>query len=95
MIELFKMLASLVLVFGLMGLLLWALRRMQQKMQTTGHGQIKLVDNLHLGPRQKIALIEVDNQRLVVGINGQQMTALGQWPAPANNTATGAGHEPA
>ncbi len=77
------MLASLVLVFGLMGALLWLLRRMQNKLQAGAGGQrqLRLLETLSVGPRQKIVLMEVDGQRLVVGVSPQQMQALGQWPA--------------
>lgn len=83
--DLVKMLASLVLVFGLMGLSLWALRRMQNRLQTTGNGQrqLRLIETLSVGPRQKIVLMQVDDQRLLIGITAQQMQALGQWPAAA------------
>lgn len=81
--ELVKMLTSLALVFGLMGLLLWGLRRMQQRLQIPGMAgrRIRVIDSLSIGARQKIVLIEVDNQRLVVGVTPQQMSSLGQWPA--------------
>ena len=84
------MLASLVLVFGLMGGLLWLLRRMQHKLQTSAGGQrqLRLVETLSVGPRQKIVLMEVDGQRLVVGVSPQQMQALGQWPAAGQPVVT-------
>ncbi len=91
------MLASLVLVFGLMGALLWLLRRMQNKLQAGAGGQrqLRLLETLSVGPRQKIVLMEVDGQRLVVGVSPQQMQALGQWPAnglPGAPGSEGAAH---
>ena len=91
------MLASLVLVFGLMGALLWMLRRMQNKLQAGAGGQrqLRLVETLSVGPRQKIVLMEVDGQRRVGGVSPQQMPALGQWPAkglPAAPASEGASH---
>jgi len=78
------MLASLVLVFALMGLLLWALRRMQLKLQLPANGQrqLQLIETLGVGPRQKIVLMQVDGQRVLVGVSAQQMQPLGQWAAP-------------
>ncbi len=94
--ELVKVLASLALVFGLMGLSLWALRRMQLKLQSGANGQrqMRLVETLSVGPRQKIVLMEIDEQRLVIGITAQNMQALGQWPLPAQTPEVreGAGH---
>lgn len=80
------MLASLVLVFALMGLLLWVLRRMQLKLQTPANGQrqLQLLETLGVGPRQKILLMQVDGQRVLVGVSAQQIQALGQWPAPTS-----------
>lgn len=81
--EIVKMLASLVLVLVLMGGLLWALRRLQGKLQTGTHPgrQMHLLETLSVGPRQKILLLQVDGQRMLLGVTAQQIQALGQWSA--------------
>ncbi len=75
---------SFALVIGLLLALLWTLRKMQngspllrkksQRMQT--------LETLSVGPRQKILLIQVDGQDVLVGVTAHQMTALSPWPGP-------------
>ncbi|MFM8864412.1 MAG: flagellar biosynthetic protein FliO [Limnohabitans sp.] len=86
--EIVKMLASLVLVLVLMIGLIWALRRLQHKLQAGADPtrQIRLLETLSVGPRQKILLMEVDGQRVLVGVTAQQMQSLGQWPADASTS---------
>ena len=83
---------SFALVIGLLLATLWGLRRMQtgsiflrkstQRLQT--------IESLSIGPRQKIVLIQVDGQDVLVGVTAHQMTALSPWPvqtpAPAKPT---------
>ena len=60
--------------------MLWMLRRMQS-MQTTkgGVSRLQVVETISIGPRQKIALLRVDTQMLLIGMSANQFTALGQW----------------
>ncbi len=89
--ETLRIIGSLVLVFGLMGALLWGLKRMQTQMgQTLPGRRLQIVESVGVGPRQKIALVRVDGQEVLVGLSPGQMTALGQWPvsaAPAGGSA--------
>ena len=48
------------------------LRKKSQRMHT--------VETLSVGPRQKILLIQVDGQDVLVGVTAHQMTALSPWP---------------
>ena len=76
---------SFVLVIGLLLSVLWGLRKMQngssflrkntQRMQT--------IESLSIGTRQKIVLIQVDGQDVLIGVTPHQMTALSAWPAQA------------
>ena len=85
-----RIIGSLILVFGLMGALLWGLKRMQTQMgQSLPGRRLQIVESVGVGPRQKIALVRVDGQEVLVGLSPGQMTALGQWPvtgAPAGAT---------
>jgi len=73
---------SFLLVIALLGATLWGLKRfgrMQLKNQS-GQASIKLIDSFSLGARQRIILVESDDQRILVGISPQSITGLGQWP---------------
>lgn len=92
--ELAKLMGSLLLVFGLLAALLWALRQLQSRLQGAAKGadrHLKLLETLSVGPRQKIALVEVDGQRVLVGISAQHMTALSD-PLPARSGSRSWGH---
>ena len=86
-----RIIGSLILVFGLMGALLWGLKRMQTQMgQSLPGRRLQIVESVGVGPRQKIALVRVDGHEVLVGLSPGQMTALGQWPV--TGAAAGAAH---
>jgi flagellar protein FliO/FliZ len=74
---------SFALVIGLLLALLWTLRKMQNgsTMLRKKNQRMHTVETLSVGPRQKILLIQVDGQDLLVGVTAHQMTALSPWPA--------------
>jgi len=52
--DLFRLLASMALVLALMGALLWALRRLQGRMNSQNPGRrLQLIEALSVGTRQK------------------------------------------
>jgi flagellar protein FliO/FliZ len=85
---------SFALVIGLLLATLWGLRKMQNGSiflrKTTQ--RLQTIESLSIGPRQKIVLIQVDGQDVLVGVTAHQMTALSPWPvqtpAPAQPTET-------
>jgi flagellar protein FliO/FliZ len=77
LMELLRLIASLVLVFGLLGGLLWALKKMQARLQgPSADRKMAVLESLSLAPRQKIALIQIGTQQLVVGITPTAITPL-------------------
>ena len=74
-------LLSFAFVIGLLLALLWTLRKLQNgAMLRKPTQRLRTLETLSVGPRQKIALIQVDGQEVLVGITAQQMTALSPWP---------------
>ena len=73
---------SFLLVIALLGATLWGLKRFGriQLQNKSGQSSIKLIDSFSLGGRQRILLVESDDQRILVGVSQQSMTGLGQWP---------------
>jgi flagellar protein FliO/FliZ len=73
---------SFLLVIALLAATLWGLRRFgrMQLQNQSGQASIKLIDSFSLGARQRIILVESDDQRILVGVSSQTMTGLGQWP---------------
>lgn len=73
---------SFALVIGLLLALLWTLRKMQNgsTMLRKKSQRLHTIETLSVGPRQKILLIQVDGQDVLVGVTAHQMTALSTWP---------------
>ena len=87
--DLFRMIGSFALVLALMAVLLWALRRLQTRLATQNSGRrLQIVESLSVGPRQKIALIRVGDNEVMVGITASQITALAQWQDRATLTTS-------
>ena len=78
--DLFRMFGSFALVLALMAARLWALRRLQSRMNGHNPGRrLQIVESVSVGPRQKIALLRVGDHEIMVGITASQITALAQW----------------
>lgn len=83
-------LLSFALVIGLLLATLWALRKMQSgnPFLRKNAPRLHTIETLSVGPRQKIVLIQVDGQDVLVGVTAHQMTALSPWPPVAAEPAT-------
>jgi flagellar protein FliO/FliZ len=88
-IDLLQHLLSFLLVIGLMLGLLWALKRLQGgALMQRKHQRLQVLETLSLGPRQKLALVRVDGQQMLVGVTAGQINALGPWQAvPVDQSA--------
>lgn len=73
---------SFALVIALLLAVLWGLRKMQNGNSfLRKHAQrLHTIESLSIGPRQKIILIQVDGQDVLIGVTAHQMTALSPWP---------------
>jgi flagellar biosynthetic protein FliO len=88
---------SLILVLGLLVGLAWLLKRFGPK-TITGGAHVKLVGALSVGARERILVVEVGGQWIVVGASPGRMNSLATLPRPddadgydaAAGTATGA-----
>ena len=76
-------LLSFALVIGLLLGCLWALRKLQSGAggaRGRSAARLKVVETLSLGPRQKIALVQLDGQHVLLGITAQSICALNVPP---------------
>lgn len=76
---------SFALVIALLLAMLWGLRKMHNGsgFMRKNTQRLQTIESLSIGPRQKIVLIQVDGQDVLVGVTAHQMTALSAWPAQA------------
>lgn len=83
-LDAFQYVGSFLLVIALLLALLWSLKKLQRQalFRPRPDARLQVVETLAIGPRQKIALLRLNDCEVLVGITAQQMTALAQWPAP-------------
>jgi flagellar protein FliO/FliZ len=81
-------LLSFALVIGLLLATLWGLRKMQNAgpFMRKSTQRLQHIESLSIGPRQKVLLIQVDGQDVLVGVTAHQMTALTAWPSPSGTS---------
>ncbi|BAQ73373.1 MULTISPECIES: flagellar biosynthetic protein FliO [Pseudomonas] len=74
--QLTQLVLGLLLVIGLIFFLAWLLRRVQQA-GPAGKGQvIELIGSRALGPRDRLVLVQVGNEQVLLGLTPGTITAL-------------------
>jgi len=67
-------------VLALLGALLYMLKRMQNgNLLGMGQRRIRVMDSISLAPRQKIVLVRVRDQDILLGITAQQINTLASF----------------
>jgi len=72
-------------VVALIPLALWVLKRLQQGGARAGRA-VHLVGGLSLGPRERIAIVEADGRRWMLGVTGQSISMLAELDPAAPGT---------
>lgn len=81
---------ALIVVIGLMLATAWAARKLAGE-KKFGNDVIKMVGGITLGPRERIMLLEIGEEWLVVGVIPGQIRTLHRLPKgnlPAQNTSS-------
>ncbi len=75
---LFDMLGKLLLVLGLIMLMAWLVQKyLPKRLGVLGEGkQLKLIQNLPLGQRRFVSLIEADGKRFLLGVTDTQISLI-------------------
>ena len=73
--QLGRMLLGLLLVIGLIMLLAWLLRRVQRLNPQQGQ-LIKLIASQPLGARERLVLVQVGHQQILLGLSSGRITPL-------------------
>jgi flagellar protein FliO/FliZ len=80
--------ASFTVVLVLLGLVLFGLKKMQNgSLLGMGQRRIRILDTLSIGPRQKIILLRVRDEDILVGVTTQQINTLAGFPLSAEEIA--------
>ena len=84
--QLTQLVFGLLLVLGLIFFLAWLLRRVQQA-GPAGKGQvIELIGSRALGPRDRLMLVQVGNEQILLGLSPGTITALHVLKEPVQVT---------
>lgn len=76
---------ALALVLGLAWGAIWLLKKVQDRQlgidkDNPGRGDIRFLRSLPLGQRERVALIEVDGDRILLGVTAGGISKLAHWP---------------
>ncbi|MGY6519237.1 MAG: flagellar biosynthetic protein FliO [Lysobacteraceae bacterium] len=87
--SLMGMLFGLFVVVGLILVLGWVLRRLPGSGQQA-RGRLKLVASLPLGARERVVVVDVNGEQMVLGVTGQQVSLIKalDTPLPATESNT-------
>ena len=91
---LFTVLLGLILVLGLVAACAWVLKRLGPA-RVSGGANVKVVGGTSIGARERILVVEVADQWLVVGVTPTQINTLTTMPRqelPAAPSSEIAGH---
>ena len=80
-LDLATTLGSLVLVIGVILLLAWMLKRMQVPALGQQKG-LRIVSQLPVGTKERIAVVQVGEEQLLVGITSQSIQTLAKLETP-------------
>ena len=72
-------------VLVLIAVLAWLIKR-TGRFQATANGEIKIVASLSLGPRERTVLLEVGDEKILVGVTAQQIQTLHILGQAADNS---------
>jgi flagellar protein FliO/FliZ len=75
-----QMLGGLLAVLALFVAFVWVMRQLQGKLPGTST-RMRIESTLALGNREKLVIVSVDQQRLLLGVTAQQITCLQPLPA--------------
>lgn len=81
---------GMAVVVGLIFLCAWLARRFGLQRLGGGH-LVKVVSSASVGQRERVVVVEVANQWLVLGVTSSQVNMLHTLPAQAQPAANGAG----
>ena len=80
--------ASFTVVLVLLGLVLFALKKMQNGgLPGMSPRRVRILDTISIGPRQKIILLRVKDEDILVGVTAQQINTLAGFPLSSEEMA--------
>ncbi|MEI8609651.1 flagellar biosynthetic protein FliO [Enterovibrio norvegicus] len=78
-------LAALLAVIGLIFALAWLLKRMKVPSLMGAKPGLKVVSQLPLGQRERVMVLDVNGEQVLIGVTSQQITLLKSLDTPMGN----------
>ncbi|MDY0310415.1 MAG: flagellar biosynthetic protein FliO [Castellaniella sp.] len=78
--QILRVVLALLFILGLLLMLAWVARRGGWLPARTQTPRLRVLGTLRLGVRSSVALVQVENTRLVLGVTAQQITLLHTLP---------------
>jgi flagellar protein FliO/FliZ len=78
---------SLLLVLAAVFAAAWLLRRVRGLQRTRTSEGLAVVAEVAVGPRERVVLVEVRGERVLVGVAPGSVRALRSWPAPGGEAS--------
>ena len=83
--DLVSMMGSFLIVLTLLVGTLIMIKKMGPKIGIAGNKRLQVLEVHNLGGRQKLVLVGVNQEQILIGISAQGMSRLGNFPNPPNN----------
>ncbi|OYV39172.1 MAG: flagellar biosynthetic protein FliO [Thiomonas sp. 20-64-5] len=81
--ELLRVFGGLIAVIAVFIAALWLLKRLQPGLRAS-NGPMRVLSTLHLAPRDRLLLVQVGEQQLLLGSSAQGLTCLHVLAAPVD-----------
>ena len=86
--SIWKVAVSLVFVIAFIPACLWLMKRFQFAQMKLGQSDIKIVTVQSLGTKEKLMLVEVEGERLLIGVTAHSINHLRSFPSKSKSFAS-------
>ncbi|MDX1519666.1 MAG: flagellar biosynthetic protein FliO [Gammaproteobacteria bacterium] len=82
-----QVITGLLLVIVIIFVITWVIRRVPG-LQNMGQGTIRIIDSLPLSQRERILLVQINRQQLLLGVTSQHISTLHVLDEPVEKTTS-------
>ncbi|MGO3739958.1 MAG: flagellar biosynthetic protein FliO [Marinomonas foliarum] len=86
--SIWKVVLSLIFVIAFIPACLWLMKRFQFAQMKLGQSDIKIISAQSLGAKEKLMLVEVEGERLLIGVTPQAISHLRSFPSKTTSFAS-------
>ena len=86
--SIWKVVVSLVFVVAFIPACLWLMKRFQFAQMKLGQSDIKVVNVQSLGAKEKLMLVEVEGERILIGVTAHTISHLRSFPPKMSSFAS-------